>query len=69
MLTRIVYHFREGHNKSLPSTVTHHTALEIVWTIIPAIILILIAIPSFALLYAMDELEDPRLTIKAIGHQ
>jgi len=66
---RIVYHFREGHNKSLPLTISHHTTLEIVWTILPAVILILIAIPSFALLYAMDELEDPRLTIKAIGHQ
>jgi cytochrome c oxidase subunit 1 len=69
MIARIVWHFREDHNKALPSTVTHHTTLEIVWTIIPAIILILIAIPSFALLYAMDEVENPKLTIKAVGHQ
>lgn len=45
------------------------TVLEIVWTIAPSFILITIAIPSFALLYAMDEIVDPALTIKAIGHQ
>jgi cytochrome c oxidase subunit 2 len=45
------------------------TLLEIIWTIIPAIILILIALPSLKLLYLMDEVMDPALTIKAIGHQ
>jgi len=69
MLVRILQCFGDSYNRNLPSTVTHHTTLEIVWTIIPAIILILIAIPSFALLYAMDEVNDPKLTIKAIGHQ
>lgn len=69
ILLRIVYHFQEHNNHNLPSTVTHHTTLEIIWTIIPAIILIFIAIPSFALLYAMDEVSNPKVTIKAIGHQ
>jgi cytochrome c oxidase subunit 2 len=45
------------------------TLLEIIWTIVPAIILILIAFPSLKLLYLMDEVMDPALTIKAIGHQ
>jgi len=45
------------------------TLLEIVWTIVPAVILILIAFPSLKLLYLMDEVMDPALTIKAIGHQ
>lgn len=45
------------------------TLLEIVWTIVPAIILVLIAFPSLKLLYLMDEVMDPALTIKAIGHQ
>ena len=45
------------------------TLLEIVWTIVPAIILVLIALPSLKLLYLMDEVMDPALTIKAIGHQ
>nr|YP_010010547.1 cytochrome c oxidase subunit II [Crossaster papposus]QOH99553.1 cytochrome c oxidase subunit 2 [Crossaster papposus] len=44
-------------------------ALETVWTIIPAIILIFIALPSLQLLYLMDETNNPFLTIKAIGHQ
>lgn len=45
------------------------TLLEIIWTIIPAIILVFIAFPSLKLLYLMDEVMDPALTIKAIGHQ
>ena len=45
------------------------TVIEIVWTIIPAIILIFIAFPSLQLLYLMDEVIDPSLTIKAVGHQ
>nr|YP_010164601.1 cytochrome c oxidase subunit II [Muraenesox cinereus]QRM91338.1 cytochrome c oxidase subunit II [Muraenesox cinereus] len=43
--------------------------IEIVWTILPAIILILIALPSLRILYLMDEISDPHLTVKAIGHQ
>ena len=43
--------------------------LETIWTIIPAIILIFIAFPSLQLLYLMDEVKAPFLTIKAIGHQ
>jgi cytochrome c oxidase subunit 2 len=49
--------------------ITHSTSLEIVWTLIPSFILILIAIPSFALLYAMDEVIAPSITLKVIGHQ
>nr|WNH23782.1 cytochrome c oxidase subunit II [Callechelys marmorata] len=43
--------------------------IEIVWTVLPAIILILIALPSLRILYLMDEINDPHLTVKAIGHQ
>ena len=43
--------------------------LETIWTVIPAIILVFIAFPSLKLLYLMDEVMDPALTIKAIGHQ
>lgn len=55
--------------------VKHHinfhydTLIEIVWTIIPSIILIFIAIPSFMLLYSIDEIVYPQITIKVIGHQ
>lgn len=49
--------------------INHGTTIEIVWTILPAFVLLFIAVPSFALLYAMDEIIDPVLTIKVIGHQ
>jgi len=50
--------------------ITHHAPLETIWTIIPTIILLIIAVPSFQLLYAMDTLPaDPRMTLKVIGHQ
>jgi cytochrome c oxidase subunit 2 len=48
---------------------SHSSLLEIVWTIIPAGILLLLAIPSFNLLYSLDELIDPSLTLKIVGHQ
>nr|BBU26231.1 cytochrome c oxidase subunit 2 [Helostoma temminkii] len=43
--------------------------IEIIWTVLPAIILILIALPSLRILYLMDEINNPHLTVKAIGHQ
>lgn len=43
--------------------------IEIVWTIVPAIILIIIALPSLRILYLIDEINDPHITIKALGHQ
>lgn len=49
--------------------VHHHSVLEIIWTTIPAIILCVIAVPSFTLLYSLDEVVEPCLTLKAIGRQ
>nr|WNH37169.1 cytochrome c oxidase subunit II [Myctophidae sp.] len=43
--------------------------VEVVWTVLPGMILILIALPSLRILYLMDEINDPHLTIKAVGHQ
>jgi cytochrome c oxidase subunit 2 len=43
--------------------------LELMWTILPAVILSIIAVPSFALIYALDEIVDPVVTIKVMGHQ
>nr|YP_009424519.1 cytochrome c oxidase subunit II [Hippocampus sindonis]ASU92665.1 cytochrome c oxidase subunit II [Hippocampus sindonis] len=43
--------------------------IEIMWTVLPAIILILIALPSLRILYLMDEVNNPHLTIKVVGHQ
>jgi ubiquinol-cytochrome c reductase cytochrome b subunit len=47
----------------------HGTLIELIWTITPALILILIAFPSFKLLYLMDEVSDPAMSILAEGHQ
>jgi len=49
--------------------VTHGTVLEIVWTLAPVFVLVAIAISSFAILYAIDELIEPTLTVKVVGHQ
>ena len=48
---------------------SHGTLIELIWTITPALILILIAFPSFKLLYLMDEVIDPAMAILAEGHQ
>jgi cytochrome c oxidase subunit 2 len=66
MLSRAVMMFK--HN-SKSSTITHGLVIEIIWTSIPALILGVIAIPSFILLYSMDEIINPAITLKAIGHQ
>jgi cytochrome c oxidase subunit 2 len=47
----------------------HGTTIEIIWTVTPAIVLILIAFPSFKLIYLIDEVIDAGITIKVIGHQ
>ncbi|MCW5950304.1 MAG: cbb3-type cytochrome c oxidase subunit I [Pyrinomonadaceae bacterium] len=47
----------------------HNAILEIIWTIIPAIILFFLMVPSFGLVYAMDEIIKPLLSIKITGHQ
>lgn len=49
--------------------VHHNSSLEIIWTLLPALLLCVIAIPSFTLLYSLDEIVDPSVTIKCIGRQ
>nr|YP_010026389.1 cytochrome c oxidase subunit II [Cacopsylla citrisuga]QOQ84935.1 cytochrome c oxidase subunit II [Cacopsylla citrisuga] len=56
-------------NKFISSKVLENQMIELVWTLIPTIILSFIALPSLHLLYLMDELNNPLLTIKIIGHQ
>jgi cytochrome c oxidase subunit 1 len=53
----------------LPTTIQHNTLLEVVWTLVPCFILLLIAIPSFSLLYAVEDLNIIESTIKIIGNQ
>lgn len=52
-----------------PSKTTHNTMIEVVWTVVPIIILVVIAIPSFRLLYLEQTIPEPDLTIKATGYQ
>jgi len=57
-------------NSKVPSKFSHSSTLEIVWTIVPAIILVFIAIPSFSLLYSLDDHSDTsNCAVKIIGHQ
>jgi cytochrome c oxidase subunit 2 len=68
ILARCIYLFEKEKN-SKPDNFVHGPEIEVTWTLTPALILIFIAVPSFALLYSMDEVIDPELTVKAIGHQ
>lgn len=68
LLVRAVWRFNRKKNPEA-FIFSHGTAIEIIWTIAPALILIVIAVPSFALLYSMDEVINPVITLKAIGHQ
>nr|QVL29176.1 cytochrome c oxidase subunit 2 [Ceratitis pallidula]QVL29189.1 cytochrome c oxidase subunit 2 [Ceratitis pallidula]QVL29358.1 cytochrome c oxidase subunit 2 [Ceratitis quinaria] len=47
----------------------HGQTIEMIWTILPAIVLLFIAFPSLRLLYLLDEINEPSITLKAIGHQ
>jgi len=68
MLRRIIYKFSAESNP-VASKMVHGAVIEVVWTMIPAMVLVIIAIPSFALLYSLDEAVDPALTVKIVGHQ
>nr|WDA93947.1 cytochrome c oxidase subunit 2 [Phyllomyza sp.] len=56
-------------NKYTNRFLLHGQTIEIIWTILPAIILLFIALPSLRLLYLLDEINEPSLTLKTIGHQ
>jgi len=68
LLIYAVYRFHASRN-AVPTTTTHNTVLEIAWTIIPILILVVIAIPSFRLLYYGDKATDAAMTVKVTGHQ
>lgn len=68
LLGYIMLRFNARRNP-VPSKTTHNTLLEIVWTAIPILILVAIAIPSFRLHYYMSEVEEPEMTLKVVGYQ
>lgn len=68
LLAYCVWRFSADRNP-VPSTTSHHTGLEIAWTVIPVLILVIIAIPSFRLLYFQDRAVDADMTISVQGRQ
>lgn len=62
--------WRYNHRRHpVPGTVSHNSVLEAAWTVLPVLILVGIAIPSFRLVYFEDRTRQPDLTVKVIGHQ
>lgn len=68
ILIHTIIQFIEIEN-SLQTKFVHSKELEVIWTTIPALILLVLATPSFTLLYAMDEIAEPELSLKVLGHQ
>ena len=68
LMAWIVIRYNKKRNP-VPSKTTHNTMLEVIWTVVPVIILLIIAVPSFRLLYFTDRVEEADMTLKAIGHQ
>jgi len=68
LLVYIMWRFSASRNP-VPSKTTHHTALEMIWTVVPVIILVVIAVPSFKLLYFQEVVPKADMTIKATGYQ
>ena len=68
LLAYVIWRFRASKNP-VPSKVTHNTFIEIIWTLGPVLVLIMIGIPSLKLLFFSDRIEHADLTIKAIGRQ
>ena len=60
--------FRESKNPN-PSKTTHNVAVEVLWTLIPCLILIVMAVPSFKILYKQDTIPKADVTVKAVGYQ
>ena len=68
LLVYVMVRFRaSAHPK--PTRTTHNTMIEIIWTVVPTLILVIIAVPSFKLLYFMDRTFEAEMTLKVSGHQ
>jgi cytochrome c oxidase subunit 2 len=68
LLVWVCVRYNEKRNP-IPSQTSHHTGLEIAWTVLPVLILVVMAIPSFRLIYYLDRTPDPDMTVKVTGHQ
>ncbi|MGB6229197.1 MAG: cytochrome c oxidase subunit II [Litorimonas sp.] len=67
LLMYICWRFAEKRNP-VPSKTSHNTLIEVIWTVVPVILLVFIAIPSMNLLYMQDRLPQTQLTVKAVGN-
>nr|YP_009651381.1 cytochrome c oxidase subunit II [Sitta himalayensis]QDA21614.1 cytochrome c oxidase subunit II [Sitta himalayensis] len=65
----VLYLLTHMLTEKLSSSTVNAQEIELVWTILPAMVLIMLALPSLRILYMMDEINEPDLTLKAIGHQ
>lgn len=68
LLAWVAFRYNEKRNP-VPSQTSHHTGLEIAWTVVPVLILIVIAIPSFRLIYYQDRTQDADMTVNVQGRQ
>jgi cytochrome c oxidase subunit II len=68
LLIYVMWRFRESRNP-VPNRTAHNTLIEVLWTVIPIMILVIIAIPSFKLLYYEETIPKADLTVKTTGHQ
>nr|ADO22832.1 cytochrome c oxidase subunit II [Basileuterus bivittatus] len=65
----VLYLLTHTLTEKLSSNTVNAQVIELVWTILPAMVLVTLALPSLRILYMMDEINEPDLTMKAIGHQ
>lgn len=63
IITRVIF------NKYVNRSLLENQTIEVIWTVLPAIVLLFIALPSLRLLYLIDEICRPQITIKVVGHQ
>src|SRR5262245_35327220 len=68
LLVTVIVKFNARANPT-PSKTTHHTLLEVLWTVVPVAILVVIAVPSFRLLFFQQNIPASDLTVKATGKQ
>jgi cytochrome c oxidase subunit 2 len=68
LLLYVMVRFHHSRNP-VPTRTTHNPVIEILWTVVPVLILVLIAVPSFKLMYYMDRVPDADMTIKVTGNQ
>jgi cytochrome c oxidase subunit II len=68
LLVYVIVRFNQRRHP-VPTRTSHNTVIEMLWTVVPVLILVIIAIPSFKLMYYMDRVPNPEMTIKVTGHQ